>query len=206
MRISLCSKEPLFSEALASLLNHEGSFQVVGTEKGPRAAVVAAKEHRAQAIVVDSVGIEPNELDFLMGARTFGEFGIVLIHPEEDVRYIDYGVDGRIDRGANSATLFRVVREVGAQFGAVRPGRVREGARNYGSGLELTRREYEVAMLVAKGFSNRRIAVITGLREQSIKNLVSVIMRKLKCENRVQVALRLAVPEAPNAANMPAES
>jgi DNA-binding NarL/FixJ family response regulator len=40
--------------------------------------------------------------------------------------------------------------------------------------------------------SNRKISQITGLREQSIKNLVSVIMRKLHCENRVQVALKLA--------------
>ena len=56
----------------------------------------------------------------------------------------------------------------------------------------MTKREYEVAALVAKGFSNRRVAEVTGLREQSIKNLVSVVMRKLKCENRVQVALRLA--------------
>jgi DNA-binding NarL/FixJ family response regulator len=39
--------------------------------------------------------------------------------------------------------------------------------------------------------SNRRIAHVTGLREQSIKNLVSVVMRKLNCENRVQVALKL---------------
>ena len=38
---------------------------------------------------------------------------------------------------------------------------------------------------------NRRISEVTALREQSVKNLVSVIMRKLNCENRVQVALKL---------------
>jgi DNA-binding NarL/FixJ family response regulator len=39
--------------------------------------------------------------------------------------------------------------------------------------------------------SNRRIAESLGIREQSVKNLVSVLMRKLHCENRVQVALQL---------------
>ncbi len=60
-----------------------------------------------------------------------------------------------------------------------------------GNGNDLTRREFEVAQLVSKGMSNRKISQVTGLREQSIKNLVSVIMRKLHCENRVQVALKL---------------
>jgi len=37
------------------------------------------------------------------------------------------------------------------------------------------------------------------LREQSVKNLVSVVMRKLDCENRVQVALKLVnAPVAPH--------
>jgi DNA-binding NarL/FixJ family response regulator len=46
--------------------------------------------------------------------------------------------------------------------------------------------------MVAKGLPNRRIAQSLGLREQSVKNLVSTVMRKLDCENRVQVALKLA--------------
>ena len=37
----------------------------------------------------------------------------------------------------------------------------------------------------------RRIGQIMGLQEQSVKNLVSVVMRKLNCENRVQVALKM---------------
>ncbi len=68
---------------------------------------------------------------------------------------------------------------------------VREALGNYNSPRLLTRREMEVAQLVAQGMPNRRIASVLNLQEQSIKNLVSGIMRKLDCENRVQVALRL---------------
>jgi DNA-binding NarL/FixJ family response regulator len=68
---------------------------------------------------------------------------------------------------------------------------VREGKRPYRRGNRLTHREYEVAEFVSKGYSNRRISEVSGLREQSVKNLVSVIMRKLQCENRTQVALKL---------------
>ncbi|MBI4948259.1 response regulator transcription factor [Candidatus Berkelbacteria bacterium] len=54
---------------------------------------------------------------------------------------------------------------------------------------ELTKRENEVGQLIALGLQNKHIASKLNLQEQSIKNLVSSIMRKLGCKNRVQIAL-----------------
>ena len=62
---------------------------------------------------------------------------------------------------------------------------------------QLTTRENEVMLLIGKGCSNRKIADILGIQEQSVKNLVSVILRKLHCENRTQVAL-FVVEQAAN--------
>jgi DNA-binding NarL/FixJ family response regulator len=59
-------------------------------------------------------------------------------------------------------------------------------------GERLTPRERDVAKLIAVGLPNRDIASKLDLREQSVKNLASVIMRKLSCDNRVQVALHLS--------------
>lgn len=199
MRIALCSKESLFREALASLLSHEGNFDVVAKESQPRACISAAKDQRANIIVVDADGLEANELEFFMGARAYGDFGIALIASDKDAERFDaQSVDALLRRSQGSGPMFKSIREIGAAFVRVPTGRGSREARNsgYNSEFELTRREYEVASLVAKGFSNRRIAAVTGLREQSIKNLVSVVMRKLKCENRVQVALRLAAAAA----------
>lgn len=191
MRIALCSREPLIGEALASLLSHEGNFDVVAKEAAPRTCLSSAKDQRAQLIVLDGQGLHGNDIEFFMGARAYGDFGIVLIGGEDLYDESDHNIDAVISRDASATALFRAVRDVGAAFVRAPVGRVRERRQNYGAGIELTRREYEVASLVGKGFSNRRIAAVTGLREQSVKNLVSVIMRKLKCENRVQVALRL---------------
>jgi DNA-binding NarL/FixJ family response regulator len=197
MRIALCCKEPLFCEALGSLLSHEGNFDVVARESQPRACITAAKEQRAQIIVVDADGLAPNEIEFFMGARAYGDFGICMIANEESASHLDgHNLDAVLSRRSAGSSLFKAIRDVGASFIRIPSGRMRESRSSYTSGFELTRREYEVASLVAKGFSNRRIAAVTGLREQSIKNLVSVVMRKLKCENRVQVALRLAAANA----------
>lgn len=191
MRIALCSRESLFGEALSSLLSHEGNFDVVARESAPRTCLTAAKDLRAQLIVLCGHGLQANDIEFFMGARAYGDFGIILLGGEELYDAKDHNLDAVLPSDATSTALFKAIREVGAAFVKTPVGRVREKRQNYGSGIELTRREYEVAALVGKGFSNRRIAAVTGLREQSIKNLVSVIMRKLKCENRVQVALRL---------------
>ncbi len=191
MRIALCCKEPLFCQALSSLLNHQGNFDVVASESKPRACVGAAKDQRAQVIVVDSTNLERNELEFLMGARAYGDFGVALI-AGEDEDFNDYGVDTVYSRSSGGAGLIKAIREVGANFAHAVGGRVREGRGTYNNRFELSRREYEVASLVAKGYSNRKISEAVNLKEQSVKNLVSVIMRKLKCENRVQVALRLS--------------
>lgn len=191
MRIAVCSPETLCGEALASLLSHEGKFDVVALASNPRACLAATKEHRAQLILLAGVGLQSNDLEFLMGARAYGDFGIVLIGGKGLYDPKDHNIDAILGMESDSQTLFKMIREVGGTFVRTPGPRVRERRQNYGAGIELTRREYEVATLVSKGFSNRRIAEVTGLQEQSIKNLVSVIMRKLKCENRVQVALRL---------------
>jgi len=192
MRVALCGKEGLFSESLASLLDHQGSFQVVASEHSPRELINAAKEYRAQVMVVDSFELDKNELQFLLGARAFGDFGIVLIVSEEEREsYMEVPVDRLVSRQSGAAELFTALEELGGSVRLVSRPFVRESRRSYGNGSDLTRREFEVAQLVAKGMSNRKISQVTGLREQSIKNLVSVIMRKLHCENRVQVALKL---------------
>lgn len=45
--------------------------------------------------------------------------------------------------------------------------------------MDLTDREIRVAQLLAKGMSNRRIAQMTGIREASIRALVTEIVTKL---------------------------
>lgn len=64
-----------------------------------------------------------------------------------------------------------------------------------GKTLPLTKREWEVAKLVAQGLCNRMIAQQLGIGEQSVKNLMARIMSKLNCKNRTQVALLLNAKE-----------
>ncbi|RFS86593.1 LuxR family transcriptional regulator [Actinomadura spongiicola] len=56
----------------------------------------------------------------------------------------------------------------------------------------LTKRELEVALLVAEGLTNRVIARRLGIAEWTVVNHLRKVMRKLGCQSRVQVARRLS--------------
>ena len=64
--------------------------------------------------------------------------------------------------------------------------------------IKLTKRQIDVVRLLSEGMSNRKISQVLGLKEQSIKNLVSGAMKNLQAENRTQLVLRyleMAGPE-----------
>ena len=185
MRIAVFSKERLFLDALAGLLDRRGSLQVVARETTAKELVSSAKKTSAQLLIVDSEKLDVDEIQFLLGARAVGDFFLAMIGEKA----ASSSVDATISRSSSAEDLYESVSALSGLVPAVQINR--DGKRSYGKGNLLTHREYEVAELVAKGMSNRTISEVSELREQSVKNLVSVIMRKLQCENRTQVALKL---------------
>ena len=59
---------------------------------------------------------------------------------------------------------------------------------------ELTPREYEVAELAATGYSNKQIADRLSISEQTVKNHMHSIFRKLALNNRVELTIRITHP------------
>lgn len=57
--------------------------------------------------------------------------------------------------------------------------------------LQLTDRERHLIRILASGATNREIASRLGLREQTVKNRLSVIYGKLGLRNRLELAVYL---------------
>lgn len=193
MRIAVCGKARLFVAGLVALLGQAG-YQVVATEQDPRELVTgAAKRQGAEAVVLDAIGLEHDDLVFLLGARAYAEFRVVLIvDAATRPSYERAGVDVLVDRESGERELFEALGDPASGLRMVPPLSSIVIVPETKDRDELTQREEEIARLVAQGMSNRQISENTGIGEQSVKNVVSAVMRKLRCDNRVQVALRLA--------------
>jgi DNA-binding NarL/FixJ family response regulator len=134
-------------------------------------ALARLRETRARVIVLTSFGDD----DKLFAALRGGAAGYLLkdVEPSELVRAIRSAHDGQSPLSPAVAT--RVVEEV-AHGGTTAPG-------------ELTPRELDVLMLIARGRSNKVIARELGVAEKTVKTHVSHILGKLGLTDRTQAAL-----------------
>lgn len=202
MRIAVVCKDPIFRSGLQSLLQHEGGLPVAGGVEEAGLLRRLLGEYTGAVLLVVSEGLESEDWQTLAEAKTDGSVRLVLLASGTTSEVANRISDAVVGRSEGSTTLIETVRRfVGIHHMPATKYTpppieyaVRETAHHYGGGSPrvLTRREMEVAQLVAEGMPNRRIATVLNLQEQSVKNLVSGIMRKLDCENRVQVALRLS--------------
>ncbi len=128
---------------------------------------------RARVIVLTSFGDD----DKLFAALRAGAAGYLLkdVQPPELVRAIRSAHDGNAPLSPTIAT--RVVEEIAQGGGA--PAEVDD----------LTPRERDVLILIARGRSNKVIALELGVAEKTVKTHVSHILGKLGLTDRTQAAL-----------------
>jgi DNA-binding NarL/FixJ family response regulator len=131
------------------------------------------RESRARIIVLTSFGDD----DKLFAALRAGAAGYLLkdVEPPELVRAIRAAADGNAPLSPTIVT--RVVEEIAQGGGA--PAEVDD----------LTPRERDVLILIARGRSNKVIALELGVAEKTVKTHVSHILGKLSLTDRTQAAL-----------------
>jgi DNA-binding NarL/FixJ family response regulator len=59
-----------------------------------------------------------------------------------------------------------------------------------------TRREREIAELIALGMSNKEIARQLGIRNQTVRNILVHVFRKTSSRKRTQLAVKLVLAES----------
>jgi DNA-binding NarL/FixJ family response regulator len=63
------------------------------------------------------------------------------------------------------------------------------GTRSMNPNLHLTAREREVIREIVAGRKNGEIAVALGIKEQAVKNVLSVVYQKCHVRNRLELAV-----------------
>jgi DNA-binding NarL/FixJ family response regulator len=192
MVVGVVCQELLYREALESLLRTQSWIEFMPSANEPRVALSQYAKQTPEVIILMEESLGDEEWSMFSALKTLtGVKGILLTKIGSSNARLEGNVDAIHRREDGATVLFQLIRDVSRR--STRQGFfVSELGSRYGQRPHLTSREMEVANLIAQGLPNRRIGVIMGLQEQSVKNLVSIVMRKLGCENRVQVALKLS--------------
>ena len=202
IRVLIADDHAVVRQGLRTFLDLQADIDVVGEAAGGEEAVAVAAEHAPDVILLDLVMPRLDGIGALRRLREVapGARVIVLTSFGEDERLftaLRAGASGYLLKDVEPAELVRSIRTVhggGAPLSpAVAARMVEEFASGAGAGRapadDLTPRELEVLCLIARGQSNKRIALELGVAEKTVKTHVSHVLAKLGLSDRTQAAL-----------------
>ena len=213
-RVLLVEDHPVFRRGLRRLLEESGGFQVVGEARNGHEAIHLAEVHRPDLVLLDVrlPGITGLKVGHIL-RRQHERVKLVFLsmHLDDDRLFeaIRAGGAAFLTKDLDPPVLVRALRRVATgenlinQLVLARPqlaSRVLSEFRALaedpdtarpanGGMLPLSTRELEVLDCVAQGLSNKEIAQELYVTEQTIKNHMTSVLRKLHVNDRVQAVL-----------------
>jgi DNA-binding NarL/FixJ family response regulator len=188
-------------QGLRTFLDLQEDIEVVG-EAGDGAAAVAEAERLAPDVVLMDLampGTDGVEAIRALRARVPDARAIALTSFSDDERVfgaVRAGAAGYLLKDTDPAELVAGIRTVAAGQGLLSPpvaARLLEEMADGGAArpeaADLTPREREVLLLIARGRSNKRIALELGVAEKTVKTHVGHVLAKLDLSDRTQAAL-----------------
>jgi len=177
IRVVLGDLQTLNLEGMSAVLKGSKALSVVAASDDPKKLADAVKKKSPDVVVVDAQmlrRIPSGSINGLSKVIQLAESGVSINATPSTA--------GVVRRNDGVRTLKVAIRKVakGETFELPKPSKSR---------VKLSRREQDIVSLVARGLSNRAIADDLGLSEQSVKNLVSRVLKKCGMDNRVQLAL-----------------
>jgi DNA-binding NarL/FixJ family response regulator len=189
-------------EGLRNFLELQDGIEVVGEAADGREALAAEAQLSPDVILMDLV---MPVLDGVEAMRELHDRGsssrvIVLTSFLEDERVlpaIQAGAAGYLLKSVAPAELARAIRAAHAGEAVIDPTAAArlvhaiadETRRRIEEPERLTRRERDVLVLIARGQSNKRIALELGISEKTVKTHVGHVLAKLGVSDRTQAAL-----------------
>lgn len=215
-RILLVEDHPMFRRGLKRMLEDTGRFQVVGEAENGHEAIHLADVHHPELILIDVQlpGVTGLKIARVLRKQHTNAKLIFLSMHIDDERLFDAiraGASAFLTKDVDGDTLVDSIRRVLAgenlinqlilsrpqlawrvlsEFRALSNENAPSPDNDFAhSSLPLSAREIEVLDCVAQGLSNKEIADELYVTEQTVKNHMTSVLRKLDVNDRVQAVL-----------------
>ncbi len=204
IKVVIADDHALIREGIKQILELESDIAVIGQAGDGEEAFNMAMELNPDIILLD---INMPKLNGIETLRKFKDMGIkskvIILTIHEDKEYIlktlKLGANGYMLKDSSADSLIKGIRDVAKGEKYIQPSVADLVSRssNYDEYFNvsidkinsLTKREYEVLILIAEGLNNKDIADRLYISEKTVKNHVSNIFKKLDLNDRVQAAI-----------------
>lgn len=202
IRVLIADDHAVVRQGLRTFLELQGDVEVIGDVADGEQAVAAALELAPDVVLMDLVmpGVDGVEAIGRIAQRSPATRVIALTSFLDDDKVLPAvraGAAGYLLKDVGPDDLVRAIRTVHAGEALLHPAvavRLMEEvagprARGAEDGAGLTARERDVLTQIARGLSNKRIALELDISEATVKIHVSNVLRKLGVTDRTQAAL-----------------
>jgi len=214
VRVFILAENRLLREALARILNKKSDVQVVAAAAIAPDIVGQISEATPDVLLCDSSALALSELQLVAEVRTaVPGLKVVMIgmdgNGESFLRAVRDGIVGYVLKDASAMEVAAAVRAVANDEAVCPPSLCRvlfdelakPNTRPPASfvlrhNLGLTRREQQLVHMISRGLTNKEIATQLNLSEQTIKNHIHRMLRKLGASDRLGAVELCRMPGA----------
>ena len=201
IKIMIADDHAIIREGIKNLLEFDGKIKVVEQASNGEECLELLKEKDVDVLLLDVNMPKKNGLEVLEALRNKGSnIKIIILTVHNEIEYLeramDLGVNGYILKDSSSAELINAIERVSDGENYIQPDLIpalnaklihRDNDREK---LEaVTKRELQALILVAKGYSNKDIAMELNISERTVKNHLSSIFKKIEDDDRTQAAV-----------------
>ena len=203
IRIFIADDNCLLLEGLASMLNDQEDFVVVGTASCGRNAVEQIIELKPEIALIDIGMPDKDGLEITQALHSeYPEVKVIILGlvdlTDEIMVCIEAGATGYILKESSFEHLVQTIQSVHQNEAFCSPrmaaslfsriAELTDGAKIQlpPNAVKLTGRELEVINLIAEGLSNKEIAKRLFIETQTVKNHIHNILDKLQLHNRFE--------------------
>ena len=204
IKVILVDDEKLIREGLKILLSTDEEIEIVGEAGSGLEAYKLFKDTEVDVILMDIRMPESNGIEGIKMIKGQGEkpVKILILTTFKDTEYINeaigLGASGYLLKDSEVESLVGGIKSVYSGnivldkditdiIIAGQPINKKSDFRR--EDYDITKREYEILVLVAKGLSNQEIADSLFLSLGTIKNAISLLLQKLDLRDRTQMVI-----------------